>query len=65
MTTDDRCIWCHRLGHTAEAHPLPKDHPQYDAFYDATDDELAVIVSNAIAPGRAEHQARLAETKEP
>lgn len=52
MTTDDRCAWCHRFGHTAEEHPLPKDHPQYDAFYDATDDELAVMVSDAIAPGR-------------
>lgn len=54
MTSDpDRCAWCHRLGHAAAAHPLPTDHPQYDAFYDASDDELAVIVSNAIAPGRA------------
>lgn len=52
MTTDDRCIWCHRLGHAAEAHPLPKDDPQYDAFHDATDDELAEMVSNADAPGR-------------
>ena len=48
-----RCAWCHRLGHAADAHPLPKDHPQYDAFYDATDDELAVMVRDAIAPGRA------------
>lgn len=50
MTDENRCIWCHRLGHTAEAHPLPKDHPQYDAFYDATDDELADMVSNATWP---------------
>jgi hypothetical protein len=54
-TPEPRCIWCHRLGHAAEAHPLPKDHPQYDAFYDATDDELAVMVSDAIAPGRGDH----------
>lgn len=60
MTSEERCIWCHRLGHAADVHPLPKDHPQYDAFYDATDDELAVMVSNAIAPGRADPQARLA-----
>lgn len=38
---DERCAWCHRFGHAAEQHPLPKGHPQYDAFYDATDDELA------------------------
>lgn len=49
---ESRCIWCHRLGHAAEAHPLPRDHPQYDAFYDASDDELAHMASAAIAPGR-------------
>ena len=51
---DQRCTWCHRIGHPAEAHPLPKGHPQYDAFYDATDDELAEVVQNAIAPGRSD-----------
>ena len=47
-----RCAWCHRLGHAAEQHPLPKGHPQYDAFYDATDNELIGIVINALGPGR-------------
>lgn len=39
-----RCTWCHRLGHAADAHPLPKGHPQYDAFYDAGDAELSAMV---------------------
>lgn len=60
-TTETRCAWCHRPGHTAEAHPFPKGHRQYDAFYDAPDDELAVMVSNAIAPGRAERQVKCEE----
>jgi len=51
MTDEIRCVWCHRLGHTAEAHPLPEGHPQYDAFYDATDEELAEIFSTAQRPG--------------
>lgn len=50
MTDEDRCVWCHRFGHTADAHPLPKDHPQYDAFHDATDDELAEMVSRSTWP---------------
>lgn len=50
----DRCVRCRELGHTADEHPLPKDHPQYDAFNDATDDELASMVSTAVWPnGRA------------
>jgi cytochrome c553 len=50
-TEETRCVWCHKRGHTAEEHPLPKDHPQYDAFHDATDDELSGIVSTAVRPG--------------
>lgn len=26
--------------HTATEHPLPPDHPDYNAFFDATDAEL-------------------------
>lgn len=44
------CTWCYQPGHVAEDHPLPKGHPQYDAFNDASDDELAVMVSNAVWP---------------
>lgn len=39
-----RCGWCGRPGHTEDDHPLPKDHPQYDAFYDASDRELSSMV---------------------
>jgi hypothetical protein len=50
---ENRCVWCHRFGHDAEQHPLPNDHPQYDAFYDASDEELAQMVSEALKPGDA------------
>lgn len=40
-----RCTWCGRAGHVEADHPLPKTHPDYDAFYDASDDELAAYVS--------------------
>lgn len=42
------CGWCRRSGHLEAEHPLPKDHPQYDAFYDATDDELGTMVSDVL-----------------
>lgn len=29
---------------------LPKDHPDYDAFFDASDDELAEMISNGNPP---------------
>lgn len=51
-SADDRCTLCRRPGHADQAHPLPRNHPLYDAFYDATDDDLAVMLSKAIAPGR-------------
>ena len=44
------CDWCRRPGvtHTADEHPLPKAHPDYDAFFDATDDELAGMAAEAL-----------------
>lgn len=44
------CDWCGRSGatHTADEHPLPRDHADYDAFFDATDDELAGMAAEAI-----------------
>lgn len=47
---EDRCSWCRQLGHAADEHPLPKDHPQYDAFNDASDDELADMLTGAVWP---------------
>lgn len=39
------CTWCRRGNRHVEAdHPLPADHPDYDAFYDATDDQLGAMV---------------------
>lgn len=45
-----RCDWCRKPNatHTGSEHPLPKDHPDYDAFFDATDDELAGMAVEAI-----------------
>lgn len=45
-----RCDWCRKPNatHTEEEHPLPRDHRDYDAFYDATDNDLAVMVANAV-----------------
>lgn len=38
------CGVCDVAGrHTAADHPLAKDHPDYDAFFDATDAELAEL----------------------
>jgi hypothetical protein len=51
-TVPQNCNLCRHLGHAESDHPLPKDHPQYDAFYDAGDDELASILATAIRPGR-------------
>lgn len=48
MTDESLCPWCHQPGHADTDHPLPKDHPQYDAFYDAPDDDLAEMVSEAL-----------------
>lgn len=44
------CDWCRRPGatHTEDQHPLPKDHPDYDAFFDASDDELTAMAVEAI-----------------
>lgn len=51
---DMPCEWCRRIGatHLESDHPLPKGHPDYDAFYDASDDELAYMISEADVPGR-------------
>lgn len=27
MSTEDRCIWCHRLGHDAEGAPAAEPRP--------------------------------------
>jgi hypothetical protein len=48
MSDAARCGWCRQPGHAEGDHPLPKDHPQYDAFYDANDDELSQIVQAAL-----------------
>lgn len=44
------CDWCRRPGatHTADEHPLPRDHADYDAFYDASDDELTAMTVEAL-----------------
>lgn len=61
-TPDHPCSWCRRPGHTADAHPLPKDHPDYDAFFDASDDDLAAMLGREIAlierPTAGEEAAR-------
>lgn len=43
------CTWCRKPGHAEADHPLPRDHADYDAFYDAGDDELGAIVHNALS----------------
>ena len=43
--------------HTAADHPLPKDHPDYDAFFDASDDELSEMASAALNATTTEHPA--------
>jgi hypothetical protein len=43
------CEFCGRVGsHTAAEHPLPTIHPDYDAFFDASDSDLATMASEAI-----------------
>ncbi len=44
------CDWCGRPGatHLESDHPLPKNHPDYDAFFDASDDELAPMIREAL-----------------
>jgi hypothetical protein len=44
------CDWCRRPGatHTEDQHPLPRDHADYDAFYDATDAELTAMTVEAL-----------------
>jgi hypothetical protein len=44
------CEWCKQPGHDAEEHPLPAGHPAYDAFYDATDDQLCNLLDGATFP---------------
>ena len=34
MTDTLTCDWCGNNGHTADAHPLPADHPHYDPELD-------------------------------
>ncbi len=55
--TQARCDWCRKPGatHTEEQHPLPRDHADYDAFFDASDGELAGMVAEA-ASGSGEVQ---------
>lgn len=43
MTDPTGCTWCRKPGHAEADHPLPRDHADYDAFYDAGDDELGAI----------------------
>lgn len=42
------CDWCGKPGHDEADHPLPKDHPDYDAFNDADDDELRDVINDAL-----------------
>lgn len=43
------CDVCARAPHADGAeHPLPTDHLDYDAFYDARDEDLAAMASEAI-----------------
>lgn len=48
--TDQPCTFCRKPGHVEADHPLPKTHPGYDAFYDASDNELADMVSDSLQP---------------
>lgn len=45
-----RCDWCRKpdAAHDAAEHPLPRDHADYDAFFDASDDELAAMTAEAL-----------------
>ncbi|MEV1331151.1 hypothetical protein AB0J20_16415 [Micromonospora costi] len=45
-----RCDWCRKpdATHDADEHPLPKTHADYNAFFDATDDELAGMTVEAL-----------------
>ncbi|MFI1194062.1 hypothetical protein ACH4T9_12505 [Micromonospora sp. NPDC020750] len=49
-TTTTRCDWCRKPNatHTETEHPLRRDHPDYDAFYDATDSDLAAMTADAL-----------------
>jgi hypothetical protein len=40
------------------ANPLPPGHPDYDAFYDASDADLAEIVSEALGNAEETPDAR-------
>lgn len=43
------CARCGVIGsHVASDHPLPNDHADYDAFYDATDEDLAAMARDHI-----------------
>lgn len=42
----ESCDLCRHLGHQES------DHPLYDAFYDASDDELSGILATATRPGQ-------------
>ncbi|MFG1776631.1 hypothetical protein ACGFIG_09400 [Micromonospora sp. NPDC049048] len=44
------CDWCRKPGatHGPDEHPLPKTHLDYDAFFDASDDELAAMTVCAL-----------------
>lgn len=50
MTTDttEPCDLCGRSTHPGMDHPLPADHPAYDAFFDASDDELLDMIHGAL-----------------
>jgi len=52
-STPSRCDWCGMTdaNHTEDQHPLPRDHADYDAFWDAPDDELVAIAVNAFDNG--------------
>jgi hypothetical protein len=41
------CEVCQRIvTHRADHHPLPPHHPEYDAFWDASDEQLAGMVAD-------------------
>ncbi|WP_435233339.1 hypothetical protein [Micromonospora aurantiaca (nom. illeg.)] len=44
------CDWCRKpyATHGPDEHPLPRDHADYDAFFDASDDELAGMAAEAL-----------------
>lgn len=50
MTTPKPCDWCRKPGatHTANDHPLPPEHSDYDLFYDASDQEFAAMILGAL-----------------